>query len=258
MSEPESYRPPYAPTSVIVRLVAEISEKVGRFTALAESRLTPQLRRMNRIRSIQASLEIENSTLSVEQVSAVLDGKQVFGQPREIQEVRNAFSAYEAMEGWNPGARDDLLAAHRFLMAGLVDEAGCFRGKGVGIFHGDKLVHMAPQAERVPYLMDDLLSWLNRTKEHPLVSSSLFHYELEFIHPFADGNGRIGRLWQTLILSNWQPLLAYLPVETIVRDRQEAYYQALAKADQAGEGTPFVEFMLEALLTALEEAVATG
>jgi Fic family protein len=237
--------------------VAEISEAIGRYTALAEQNLTPRLRRENRIRTIQASLSIENNTLSVEQVTAVIDGKRVLGQPREIQEVKNAFAAYEAMEGWEPTSLDDLLTAHRLLMAALVDAAGELRSGGVGIFRGKELVHMAPPADRVHHLVKELLAWLKQTDEHPLVASCVFHYELEFIHPFADGNGRMGRLWQTLILRKWKPLLAYLPVETVIRDRQEDYYRVLAEADNRADATPFVEFMLRALLDAIMEAVST-
>lgn len=160
------------------------------------------------------------------------------------------------MEGWDPSSRDDLLAAHGLLMAGLVDDAGKFRSGGVGVFQDRQLVHMAPPAERAPHLMDDLLAWLKRTDEHPTVTSCVFHYELEFIHPFADGNGRMGRLWQTLILYHWRPLMAYLPVETVIQERQEDYYRILAEADQHAEATPFVEFMLQALLDAIREAVA--
>ena len=251
-----NYTPPYALTSTIRRLVVEISAVVTQYSILTDTRLTPRLRRENRIRTIHASLAIENNTLTLEQVTAVIDGKRVLGHPREIQEVRNAFAAYEAMDSWNSSSRDDLLAAHGMLMAGLVDDAGTYRSGGVGVFQGKHLVHMAPPAVRAPQLMDDLLDWLKRTDEHPAVTSCVFHYELEFIHPFADGNGRMGRLWQTLILRQWQPLLAYLPVESLVHERQDRYYQVLADADKHSAATPFVEFMLQALLDATRE-VAT-
>jgi Fic family protein len=227
-----------------LKFVADIGEAIGRFTATADRYLTPQLRRENRIRTIHASLAIENNTLTLEQVTAVIDGKHVLGHPREILEVRNALTAYEAMDGWEPTSREDLLAAHRLLMTALVDDAGRFRSGGVGIYRGKQLVHMAPPADRVQQQMDDLLDWLKHTDEHPLVASCVFHYELEFIHPFADGNGRIGRLWQTLVLRTWKPLLAYLPVETVVRQRQDDYYRVLAEADKQADATPFVEFML--------------
>lgn len=251
------YQPPLTLTPTMLALVAEISEQVGRLSARHESALTPQLRRGNRIRTIQASLAIENNTLSLEQVTAVLEGKRVLGLPREIQEVRNAFAAYEAMPGWSPASCSDLLAAHGLLMHALIDEAGQFRHGGVGIYRGEALVHMAPPPSRVPQLVDDLLDWLSPTDLHPLIASCVFHYEFEFIHPFADGNGRMGRLWQTLILSQWRPVLAWLPVETVIRERQDAYYATLSAADHQAEATHFVEFMLQALLRALEEAVAS-
>lgn len=247
------YQPPLTVTPHMLALVAEISERVGLLTAQRDAALTPQLRRGNRIRTIQASLAIENNTLSVEQVTAVLDGKRVLGLPREIQEVRNAFAAYDAMPGWRPDNQADLLVAHGLLMQGLIDDAGRYRQGGVGIYRGGRLLHMAPPASRVAALMQDLLRWLGGTEWHSLIASCVFHYEFEFIHPFADGNGRMGRLWQTLILSQWRPVLAYLPVETVICAQQEAYYAALAAADQAAEATPFVEFMLEALREALVE-----
>lgn len=253
----KSYQPPLTLTAQMLALVAEISEQVGRLTATRSEALTPQLRRGNRIRTIQASLAIENNTLSVEQVTALLDGKRVLGLPREIQEVRNAFAAYDALPGWQPQRQADLLAAHDLLMQGLIDDAGCYRQGGVGIYREGRLLHMAPPASRVAELMQDLLRWLGASDWHPLIVSCVFHYEFEFIHPFADGNGRMGRLWQTLILSLWRPVLAYLPVETVIRDQQEAYYAALAAADQAAEATPFVEFMLAALRQALQEAGLT-
>lgn len=254
----KQYQPPLTLTPAMLALVAEIAEQVGRLTVGQEvAALTPQLRRGNRIRTIQASLAIENNTLSVEQVTALLDGKRVLGLPREIQEVRNAFAAYDALPGWQPQRQADLLAAHDLLMQGLIDDAGCYRQGGVGIYREGRLLHMAPPASRVAELMQDLLRWLGASDWHPLIVSCVFHYEFEFIHPFADGNGRMGRLWQTLILSLWRPVLAYLPVETVIRDQQEAYYAALAAADQAAEATPFVEFMLAALRQALQEAGLT-
>jgi len=250
---PVPYSPPFTITPAILSLVAEIAGEVGRLSALAGSSSVPKLRRENRIRSIHASLAIENNTLSLDQVTAVISGKRVLGQPREIQEVKNAFAAYEAMASWNPSAVKDLLAAHRLMLEGLVDSAGKFRTRAVGIAKGKRIVHLAPPADRVPGLMKDLLGWLKRTDAHPLIAGCVFHYELEFIHPFADGNGRIGRLWQTLILSHWNPLFAFLPVETVIRDRQADYYKVLAACDKAGNSTAFIEFLLDVLLTALRE-----
>ncbi len=255
--KPSAYRPPYTLTTAMLRLVAEIGEWIGRYPMTAEAQLPPKLRRGNRIRSIHASLAIEQNTLTLEQVTAVIEGKRVLGTPREIQEVRNAFAAYESLDRWNPASQKDLLEAHRRLMVGLVDRPGAFRTGGVGIFRGTRVVHVAPPASRVRSLVANLLQWLATTDEHPLVAGCAFHYEFEFIHPFADGNGRVGRLWQTLIASRWKPIFAYLPVETIVHDRQAEYYQVLARADQAGDATGFIEFMLEAMRTALMEAVGT-
>lgn len=249
------YQPPLTLTTKMLTLIAGISERIGQLSAVDDRRQTPQLRRGNRIRTIQASLAIENNTLSIEQVTAVLAGQRVLGLPREIQEVRNAFTAYEAMPDWQPSSRVDLLRAHELLMGGLIDDCGQFRRAGVGIYRGEKLVHMAPPPSRITHLMDDLLAWLGASDWHPLIISCVFHYEFEFIHPFADGNGRMGRLWQTLILSQWRPVLAYLPVEAVIREQQDAYYTALSAADQVAESTPFVEFMLQALGLALDEAV---
>lgn len=247
--------PPYTITSAILKRVAGISEQLAALAAvrgLAVELLSPHLRRENRIRTIHASLAIENNTLSLEQVTDIINGKTVIGPPRDIQEVHGAVSAYEKLDTWQPHKLDDMLSAHAILMRDLVEKPGSLRTGGVGVFQGNRVVHMAPPAHLVHEHLKKLLGWLEKTDEHPLVSSCVFHYEFEFIHPFADGNGRMGRLWQTLILSKWNPLFAYLPVETIVRNRQAEYYDSLGRADAQGEATAFVEFML----TALGDAVA--
>ncbi|NDC36113.1 MAG: Fic family protein [Synechococcaceae bacterium WB9_2_112] len=253
--------PPYAPplplSQALLQQVAGICESLGRWSSKEAEAPSPRLRRENRIQTIQASLAIERNSLTVEQVSAIVDGKPVIGPPRDIQEVRNAISAYEALPRWTPSQREHLLEAHDLLMAGLIDQPGRFRKGGVGIYRGTDLVHMAPPAERVPSLVDDLLGWLHTSDWHPLLISCVVHYELEFIHPFADGNGRLGRLWQTLILSRWQPLLAWLPIEEVVRNSQQAYYDSLGEADRAGDLTPFVAFMLAAIGSALDQAIRT-
>jgi Fic family protein len=231
--------------------VAGIAEAHGRWSARQDALSSPRLRRENRIHTIQASLAIEQNSLSVEQVSALFDGQRVIGPARDIQEVRNAIAAYEALARWNPTVRAHLLEAHGLLMAGLIDTPGRFRSDGVGIYRGDQLVHMAPPASRVSGLVDVLLKWLATSDWHPLILSCVVHYELEFIHPFADGNGRIGRLWQTLILSRWNPLLAWLPIEEVIRSRQQAYYESLGQADQQGDLQPFVTYQLEAIHEAL-------
>ena len=207
------YIPPFTITPEIVRLISEISESLGGFSVTNPSELAPLLRRGNRLRSIQASLAIENNTLTLEQVTAIINGKRVLGHPREIQEVKNTFATYEMLEKLNPLSIKDLLKAHEILMAALVDESGRFRSGGIGIMKGREVVHIAPPPARVSALMHDLFAWIKDTDVHPLIASSVFHYEFEFIHPFADGNGRMGRLWQTLILSKWNPLFVNLPVE---------------------------------------------
>lgn len=252
---PKPYTPPFSTTPTIVGLVAEIAEAIGRTAVAVESAATLRLRRINRIRTIQGTLAIEGNTLSEAQITAVLDGKRVFAPPREVQEVRNAILAYERFEHWNPASEDDLLTAHGLLMTGLVDQPGRYRSGGVGVMAGTSVIHRAPPATRVPGLMSDLLHWLDACTEHPLISSCVFHYEFEFIHPFDDGNGRMGRLWQTLILSRWKSLFAFLPIETIIHAHQGDYYQAIQESTQAGASTVFVEFMLGVIQTALADQV---
>ncbi len=250
------YQPPFKLTNNMLHLVADIGVLVGEWNANQQQQV-PFLRRGNRLKTIQASLAIEQNTLSLEQVTAVLDGKVVLGLPKEIQEVKNAFAAYEKLSSWQSPSQEHFLAAHRQLMYGLANDAGQLRSGGVGIYRGEALVHMAPPAAQLPRLMQQLFNWLDNADFHPLIRSCAFHYELEFIHPFSDGNGRMGRLWQTLILSEWQPLLAYLPVETVIRHRQELYYQRLSEADRASDCTTFIEFMLLAIKDSLQEGIAT-
>lgn len=251
------YQPPFQLSHAMLTKAAEIAELLGRWKQASQDTLTPQLRLGNRIRTIQASLAIELNTLSLEQVTAVLAGKAVLGLSREIQEVKNAFAAYEMLPDWRPDRLDDLLAAHGLLLQGLADDAGRFRAGGVGIYLGRQLVHMAPPASQLPRLMNDLLDWLAHSDAHPLIASTALHYELEFIHPFNDGNGRIGRLWQSLILSRWQPILAYLPVETVIKSRQDDYYRVLGEADQATDCSGFILFMLDAIAEALQQAIGS-
>ena len=252
------YHPPFQLTHRMTEAMTGIAELLGAWKAVNPGALRPELRRGNRIRSIQASLAVEQNTLTLEQVTAVLEGKVVLGSPREIQEVRNAFAAYESMGQWQAARVEDLLAAHAVMMATLVDDAGRWRHGGVGVMRGYKVIHVAPPASQVPRLMQDLLQWLADTDAHPLIASAAFHYELEFIHPFSDGNGRMGRLWQSLILSRWQPVLAYLPVETVIKRRQQAYYDQLAAADAKTDCSGFIEFVLTAIEESLEEAVRAG
>jgi Fic family protein len=250
-----TYQPPFAITESILKSVADICKLLGRWSVENASGLTPQLRRKNRVRTIHATLAIENNSLSEKQVSAVIEGKRILGAPREICEVQNAFATYEEMPNWQPANLNDLLAAHKILMQGLIDEAGKFRSGAVGIYRDKTLIHLAPQPDRVPHLMQDLLNWLGKTQAHPLIVSCVFHYEFEFIHPFSDGNGRMGRLWQSLILSKWEPIFSFLPVETIVHQKQNEYYQALNSCNQEGSSTIFIEFMLDALRIAMQETI---
>ncbi len=250
----KTYSPPFVITPGIVADVAEIAERLGRSAVAAESAGALRLRRVNRIRTIHGSLAIEGNTLNEQQISAILEGKPVIAPPREIQEVRNALLAYEHFPSWDPAGEEDLLAAHDLLMLGLVERPGAYRHGGVGVMSGDQVVHMAPPADRVAILMGDLLAWLSRAEVHPLIASCVFHYEFEFIHPFEDGNGRMGRLWQTLILSRWNPLFADLPVESIIYAHQQDYYRALAESNAEGASTLFVEFMLGVIREALMSA----
>ena len=253
---PMPYSPPHTITPRLIDLVSRISESLGRWEGAVVA-ISPKLRRENRIRSIHASLAIENSTLSLSQVTDIIEGKRVLGLPREIKEVQNAVIAYELLDSLNPASSKDFLKTHSALMEGLAENAGRFRRGGVGIYRGATLVHLAPPAERVPHLIKDLFQWLKDTDTHPLLVGAVIHYEIEFIHPFSDGNGRIGRLWQTLVLSHWKPRLAWLPIETVVHDHQAAYYRALGDSDQQANAAPFAEFILGALLEAIESPIVT-
>ena len=212
---------------------------------------TLRLRKVNRIKTIHSSLAIEGNKLSEGEVQAILEGKKVVAPLKEIQEVRNAIKTYELYPKLNPFSIQDLLLAHGTMMAGLVDEVGMFRSGGVGVFDADKAIHIAPPADRVKELMKDLFTWLENTDDHLLIRSCVFHYEFEFIHPFADGNGRIGRLWQSLILGQLNPIFEHLPVENMVYANQEAYYDAINKSSDLGDSSPFIDFMLEEILNAL-------
>lgn len=235
-----SYTPPYKITPKIIDLVSKISEAIGSFNAQEELRL----HRINRVKTIQGSLAIEGNTLSTDQITAILDGKPVIAPINEVQEIRNAIKAYELLDVLSPNSIDDLLKAHLTMEAGLIDDAGRFRRQGVGVASGEEIIHYAPPAERVPQLMKDLFDWLNRTEEHPLIKSCVFHYEFEFIHPFSDGNGRTGRLWQTLILANWRPVFKNLPIENIVYKYRKEYYNAIAVSGGENGCAPFIEFIL--------------
>jgi Fic family protein len=253
----EPYAPPFRITDTIICLVSEISELVGVISIKNESVPNPQLRKENQIRTIHSSLAIEQNTLTLEQVTDVINGKRVLGAPNEIREVRNAYEAYNLLLALDPYDINDLLRAHNILMADLSKESGRFRMGGVGIFAGKNLIHMAPPANIVPENMRKLMNWIKTTDAHPLIISCVFHYEFEFIHPFDDGNGRMGRMWQTLLLAKWKPLFAWLPVEDLIRERQQEYYEALATADEAADSTVFIEYMLNVIRDALGELLKT-
>lgn len=249
-------KPPFEITNAILDDIAEIAELVGHVNALQDLSANPTLRRTNRIRTIYSSLAIEQNTLSLEQVTAVLNGKRVIAPPKDIAEVKNAYEIYEMMESLNPYSVDDLLSAHGVMTRGLVDESGCFRSGPVGVVDKQgNILHFGTLPDYVPGLVMELLDWVRESDFHMLIKSCVFHYELELIHPFADGNGRIGRLWHTLLLTQWKPMFAWLPVESIIHDRQDEYYQAINRSNNEAASTSFIEFMLSAMKEALVEAV---
>lgn len=249
--------PPFELTNQILSDVAEIAELVGRVSSTDRLSANPALRRSNRIRTIYGSLAIEQNTLTLDQVTAVLDGKRVLAPPKDIAEVRNAFEIYERLEELNPYSIDDLLTAHGVMMRGLEQEAGAFRSRPVGVVNqAGEIVHFGTLPQYVPDAVMNLLNWVQDSELPILVRSCVFHYEFELIHPFADGNGRMGRLWHTLLLSKWNPMFAWLPVESIVHDHQQEYYEAINSSNAAVSSTAFIEFMLSAIKASLRETVS--
>lgn len=241
-----SNQPPFTITPTILDRVSTISEKIGELKHDLNNP-SPQLRKQNRIKTITGTLAIEGNTLTEAQVSAILEGKRVLATVKELAEVKGAIQAYEQLTTFNPYSVDDLLKAHHLMMTEIMNDAGTFRQKSVGIYKGKEVVHIAPQASRVSGLIATLFDWAKNSDYHPLIVSSVFHYELEFIHPFTDGNGRMGRLWQTRMLYQWKPLFASLPLESVIKEHQQAYYDALAIADDQADSSHFIEFMLEAI-----------
>lgn len=249
-------KPPFQITNTIIDSVAEIAELVGRLTSTNQLSSNPTLRRSNRIRTIHGSLAIEQNTLSLEQVTAVLNGKHVLAPPKDIAEVKNAYEIYERLDELDPYSVDDLLTAHGIMTRELVDESGMFRTRPVGVVDQEgRVLHFGTLPQYVPDLVMELLDWVKNSDVHMLIRSCVFHYEFELIHPFADGNGRVGRLWHTLLLSKWNPAFAWLPVESIIHDRQEEYYAAINASNDAGESTVFIEFMLSAIKASLIDAI---
>ncbi len=245
------YQPLYTPTPAIGQLCIEIGELIGQLPSSAPIATSVRLHGELRISTIHSSLMIEGNRLTTQQVTALLDGRRVLGPAEDILAAQNAEEAYRQIGSYDPMNEDDLLRAHHIMMRGILSDAGQLRSGNVGIFDGDEVIHMGALARVLPEVMQGLFSWLRETAVHPLVASCLFHCELELIHPFSDGNGRIGRLWQTVILMSWRSVLQWLPVETLILDRQKAYYDALAQAGQTGSDEAFVEFMLTAIRDAL-------
>ena len=250
-------KPPFEITNPMIGYVAEIAELVGKLSAESSFSVNPTLRRSNRIKTIHGSLAIEQNTLSLEQVTAVLNGKHILAPPKDITEVKNAYEVYEQLGKLDPYSVNDLLTAHGIMTWGLVEESGTFRNRPVGVVDSEgNILHFGTLPQYVPDLVMELLDWVKTSEVHMLIRSCVFHYELELIHPFADGNGRVGRLWHTLLLSQWNPAFAWLPVESIIHDRQQEYYAAINASNNAGESTAFIEFMLAAIKAALIEAIS--
>ena len=254
---PPAYRPPFTVTPELLTACTDIARLVGRVEALPSALPQPKLRRRNRIRTVHATLAIEGSGIDEASVTALLDGKRVLGQPTEIREVKNVIAAYDRVARFDAGRVTDLLAAHGVLMKGLVADAGRLRRGDVGVVQGSRIAHLAPPASQVHHLVEQLLGFVRRdTGTHVLIKAAVVHYELEFIHPFTDGNGRLGRLWQHRILLHMHPVFEHVPVESIVQARQQAYYAALGESDRAGVANPFLAFALAATRDALAELLA--
>lgn len=250
------YKYPFQITDKILNDVTEISQLVGKVSTDSKLSYNPTLRRTNRINTIYSSLAIEQNTLSIDQVTAVIAGKRVIAPPKDIAEVKNAYEIYDHLDELNPYSIDSLLFAHSIMMRDLVSESGVFRTRPVGVVDSQgNILHFGTLPRYVPDLTEDLLKWVNNSKLPMLIKSCVFHYEFEVIHPFADGNGRIGRLWHTLLLSKWNPMFAWIPVESIIHDRQDEYYQAINKSNDKGDSTVFIEFMLSAIKDALLETI---
>jgi len=244
-------RPPYDLTAEILQLLVSVSEKLGQINAKYLDKPSTKLRKENRIKTIHSSLGIEGNSLTEDQITALLENKRVIGPEKDILEVKNAVKVYSNLSTFDPFSENSFLEAHRILMKDLIPDNGKFRKKGVGILAGDQVAHLAPPAENVPHLMRDLFSYLKDSGELVLIKSCVFHYEMEFSHPFLDGNGRMGRLWQTLILMNDYPVFEFIPFENIIQKKQADYYHALSKSDKVGHSTPFIHYMLTVLNEAL-------
>lgn len=247
--------PPYTITDKMLNYVSDIMKKIGEANYFESLNKYPELRRKSRIKSIHSSLAIENNQLSLFQVEDVINGKLVMGEQKDIQEVKNAYTAYEEIEKLNPYKVDDLKKIHGILTFLIEKDAGKFRNHGEAVYDGDIQIFMAPPHTMVPELMDNLFEWMNKAKNevNPLILSSIFHYEFVFIHPFSDGNGRTARIWQTAILANWEKAFAYLPIESMIKKNQEEYYKVIDNCNKAGNSTEFIEFMLKMINDTIDE-----
>ena len=248
-------QPPYSITPKILKLIASIAETIGAINANYLNKPKAELRKQNKIKTIHSSLQIEGNTLSEKQITDLLDNKRVVGPQKDVQEVLNAIAVYEHLENYSTNNEKSFLKAHKMLLKNLLADAGKYRNTGVGIVKGTKVAHLAPPAKNVSYLMKDLFNYLKRSEEIVLIKSCVFHYEMEFIHPFLDGNGRMGRLWQTLILMQEYPVFEFIPFETLISKNQEAYYKALSDSDKMGNSTPFIEYMLAVIDISLEDVL---
>lgn len=246
-------KPPYELTPKILRLIISISEKIGEVNANYLSKQSPQLRKQNKIKTIHSSLQIEGNTLTEAQITALIENKKVIGPKKDVLEVLNAIKVYDNVEKFVPSSEKSFLKAHQMLMENLIEKPGKYRQQSVGIMQGKKVAHVAPPAKNVPFLMKDLFGYLKNNEELTLIKSCVFHYEMEFIHPFLDGNGRMGRLWQTVILMNEYSVFEFLPFETLISQTQKKYYESLALSDKTGKSTIFIEYMLEVIDKSLAE-----
>lgn len=249
-------KPPYDITTKILKLITSISEKIGEISANFIDKPSPQLRKQNKIKTIHSSLRIEGNTLTQEQVTAIIENKRVLGPKKDVIEVLNAIKVYDSLTTFNPVSSKSFLSAHKLLMNELIEKPGKYRSQGVGIFQGTNLAHIAPPAQNVPHLMADLFKYLKNEDELTLIKGCVFHYEMEFIHPFMDGNGRMGRLWQTVILMQKHPVFEFLPLETLISQTQQDYYNALSQSDKAGKSTLFIEYMLDVIDKSLNELLS--
>ena len=251
-------KPPYQITNLILKLIQEISQKIGEANTLNLDKPTTNLRKNNRIKSIYSSLSIEGNSLTLDQITSIINNKRVLGPRLDIIEVKNAIEAYNLLRTLNPSKRTDLIKTHKILMKDIITNAGKFRSRSVGIVKGDKIEHIAPPSQLVPSQIANLLTYSKDKNEITLIKSCVFHYEFEFIHPFADGNGRMGRLWQTLILMQDFPVFEFIPIEHLIKNKQAEYYQALSTSDKLGHSTVFIEYMLDRINEAIKELLNTS